>query len=233
MNDITWQVRGPRSKQAREAKRLMLLQTAARMFNERGFENTSLTDIAETLGITKPSLYYYVKNKEAIFLGIFEITREKLLQVKNEAQQAHLTGLDQLTAFMDTYIDLSTGDLGKCVIRMNSIVLSEENAHALEKMKPSALIVNTSRGPIINEKSLIEALEEGKIGGAAIDVYNQEPTPLDNPLLKMDNVVLSPHCASASWETRRKMAERSIKSVREFLKGKRPPYLVPEQWDIE
>jgi AcrR family transcriptional regulator len=135
MNDKTWQVRGPRSRQAREAKRLMLLQTAARMFNERGFENTSLTDIAETLGITKPSLYYYVKNKEAIFLGIFEITRKKLLQVKNEAQQAHLTGLDQLRAFMDTYIDLSTGDLGKCVIRMNSIVLSEDNARALEKMK--------------------------------------------------------------------------------------------------
>jgi glyoxylate reductase len=104
---------------------------------------------------------------------------------------------------------------------------------ALEQMKSSALIVNTSRGPVINEKALIEALEEGKIGGAALDVYNQEPTPLNNPLLNMDNVVLSPHCASASWETRRKMAERSIESVREFLKGKRPPYVVPEQWDIK
>lgn len=135
MNDVTWPGRGPRSKKAREAKRLLLLRTAARMFNERGFENTSLTDIAETLGITKPSLYYYVKNKEAIFLGIFEITREELLRVKNEAQQNHLMGLDQLKAFMTTYINLSTSDLGKCVIRMNSIVLSDENARALSKMK--------------------------------------------------------------------------------------------------
>lgn len=135
MNDETWPGRGPRSKKARETKRLLLLQTAARMFNERGFENTTLTDIANSLGITKPSLYYYVKNKEAIFLGIFEITREELLRVMHEAQQNHLMGLDQLKAFMTTYINLSTSDLGKCVIGMNSTVLSDESARALERTK--------------------------------------------------------------------------------------------------
>lgn len=135
MNDETWPGRRPRSKKAQQAKRLLLLQTAARMFNERGFENTSLTDIAETLGITKPSLYYYVRNKEAIFLGIFEIAREELLRVKREAQQNHLMGIDQLKAFMTTYINLSTSDLGKCVIGMNSTVLSEESARSLEQTK--------------------------------------------------------------------------------------------------
>jgi glyoxylate reductase len=105
--------------------------------------------------------------------------------------------------------------------------------NALEKMKSSALIVNTSRGPVIDEKALIVALKEGKIGGAALDVYEQEPTPLDNPLLKMNNVVLTPHFASATWETRRKMAERCIKSVEDLLNGLRPSHVVPEQKGLE
>ncbi len=114
---------------------MLLLETAAKMFNERGYENTSLTDLADALGITKPSLYYYVRNKEAIFLGIFEITRSALLQAADEARLNHSTGLNQLKAFMTTYMDLTSSDLGKCVIRMNSIVLSNENIQALKEMK--------------------------------------------------------------------------------------------------
>ena len=106
------------------------------------------------------------------------------------------------------------------------------NKEALSKMKPSAIIVNTSRGPVIDEKALIKALKEKTIKGAALDVFEKEPTPLENPLLKLDNVVLSPHCASATWETRRKMAVRSVGNVRAFLEGKRPPHVVPEQRGI-
>jgi lactate dehydrogenase-like 2-hydroxyacid dehydrogenase len=107
------------------------------------------------------------------------------------------------------------------------------NEEAFSKMKPTALIVNTSRGPVIDEKALIKALEEKKIAGAALDVFEKEPTPLDNPLLKFDNVVLSPHCASATWETRRKMAVRSVGNVKAFLEGMRPPHVVPEQRDVK
>ncbi|TRO54846.1 D-glycerate dehydrogenase, partial [Candidatus Bathyarchaeota archaeon] len=107
------------------------------------------------------------------------------------------------------------------------------NKEALSKMKPNALIVNTSRGPVIDETALIEALQKKQIGGAALDVYEKEPTPLDNPLLKLDNVVLTPHCASATWETRRKMAVRSVGNVKAFLEGKRPPHVVPEQRNVE
>jgi glyoxylate reductase len=106
------------------------------------------------------------------------------------------------------------------------------NEKALAKMKPSALIVNTSRGPVIDEKALIKALQEKKIKGAALDVYEKEPTPLNNPLLKLDNVVLSPHCASATWETRRKMAVRAVGNVKAFLEGKRPPHVVLEQREV-
>jgi lactate dehydrogenase-like 2-hydroxyacid dehydrogenase len=159
-------------------------------------------------GFPVETIYYDVVRREGL---------EKEHGIKYVSFDELLTRSDILT------IHLSLQESSREIIGKN----------ALEKMKPSALIVNTSRGPIINEKALIVALEEGKIGGAALDVYNQEPTPLDNPLLKMDNVVLSPHCASATWETRRKMAERSIESVEEFLRGKRPPYVVPEQWDLE
>jgi len=96
-------------------------------------------------------------------------------------------------------------------------------------MKKSAIVVNTSRGPVIDEKALIRALREGTIRGAALDVFEQEPTPLENPLLKLNNVVLTPHCASATWETRRKMAQCTVDNVLAYLKGERPPNVVPEQ----
>ena len=106
------------------------------------------------------------------------------------------------------------------------------NEEAFSKMKTSAIIINTSRGPVIDEKALIKALKEKQIMGAALDVFEKEPTPLDNPLLKFDNVVLSPHCASATWGTRRKMAVRSVGNVKAYLEGKRPPHVVPEQREV-
>jgi glyoxylate reductase len=106
------------------------------------------------------------------------------------------------------------------------------NEEAFSKMKTSAIIINTSRGPVIDEKALIKALKEKQIMGAALDVFEKEPTPLDNPLLKFDSVVLSPHCASATWGTRRKMAVRSVGNVKAYLEGKRPPHVVPEQREV-
>ena len=106
-------------------------------------------------------------------------------------------------------------------------------AHELELMKPTAVIVNTSRGQVVDEKALYVALKEGKIRGAALNVFYEEPPPLDNPLLELDNVILSPHCASATWETRRKMAELAVENIRAYLEGERPPQLVPEQREIE
>ena len=106
-------------------------------------------------------------------------------------------------------------------------------AEELGKMKPSAVLVNTSRGPVIDEKALTEALKNKRIRGAALDVFEEEPTPLDNPLLGLDNFVATPHHASATWETRRKMAETAVANIRAYLEGRRPPNLVPEQRDAE
>ncbi len=99
----------------------------------------------------------------------------------------------------------------------------------LRMMKPTALLINTSRGRVIDQKALVKAVKEGWIAGAGLDVYEEEPIPLDDPLLKLENVVLTPHIGSATRETRRRMAEVCAENVRAVLEGRRPPNLVPEQ----
>jgi D-3-phosphoglycerate dehydrogenase len=77
------------------------------------------------------------------------------------------------------------------------------NAQTLARMKPSAVLINTARGPIVDEPALVAALQAGRIAGAALDVFESEPLPLESPLLKMDNVMLAPHNSNSSpaaWE---------------------------------
>ena len=99
----------------------------------------------------------------------------------------------------------------------------------LKLMKPTSVIINTSRGLTIDQGALILALEEGWIAGAGLDVFEDEPLPADSSLTKMGNVVLTPHIGSATIETRRRMAEVCAENVKAFLEGKTPPNLVPEQ----
>ncbi|MGQ9506272.1 MAG: glyoxylate reductase [Candidatus Bathycorpusculaceae bacterium] len=100
------------------------------------------------------------------------------------------------------------------------------NEDKLKLMKKTAYLINNSRGPVVDEKALYKALKEGRIAGAALDVFEQEPTPVDNPLLKLDNVVVAPHISSASYETRSKMAEMVAENLVAFFKGEKPPNLV-------
>ena len=100
------------------------------------------------------------------------------------------------------------------------------NAQRLSLMKKTAYLINNSRGPVVDEKALYEALRKGQIAGAGLDVFEQEPTPVDNPLLKLDNVVVAPHISSASLETRAKMSEMVAENLVAFFEGKRPPNLV-------
>jgi len=100
------------------------------------------------------------------------------------------------------------------------------NEEKLKLMKKTAYLINNSRGPVVDEKALYIALKEDKIAGAGLDVFEQEPTPVDNPLLKLDNVVVAPHISSASHETRSKMAEMVADNLVAFLEGRTPPNLV-------
>ncbi len=94
-----------------------------------------------------------------------------------------------------------------------------------ELMKDTALLVNTSRGPVVDEEALVQALKAGKIAGAALDVFENEPQ-IHPELISMENVILTPHIASATQETRNKMSEMAAQSIIDFAEGKKPEHVV-------
>ena len=92
----------------------------------------------------------------------------------------------------------------------------------LELMKPTAYLINTARGPIINEKALYRALKDGKIAGAALDVFKEEPLKPDNPLLKLDNVILTPHIGGFTREVRLNSIKIISDDIERFIRGENP-----------
>src|SRR5256885_13235592 len=98
------------------------------------------------------------------------------------------------------------------------------NEKTFSQMKPTAFLINTARGPVVDEEALVEALEAKKIAGAALDVYEKEPQI--HAGLRRPNVVLAPHIASASLETRTKMACMAAENVVALFKGRRPPNIL-------
>lgn len=93
------------------------------------------------------------------------------------------------------------------------------NRERLGLMKPSAWLINTSRGPLVDEAALAEALNTGRIGGAAVDVLSVEPPPADNPLLLAKNSIVTPHLAWATLAARRRLLEVAVENIRSFLQG--------------
>ena len=97
------------------------------------------------------------------------------------------------------------------------------NAAFLARMKPTAVLINTSRGPVVDQEALYEALKSRRIFAAGLDVTDPEPLPLDSPLLELDNLVICPHIASASWATRSRMARMAAENLIAGLRGERLP----------
>lgn len=97
------------------------------------------------------------------------------------------------------------------------------NAERLGWMKPTAILVNTARGPVVDSMALVDALRSGTIAGAALDVTDPEPLPADHPLLRLDNCLVVPHIASASRATRGKMAAMAAANLLAGLRGDRLP----------
>lgn len=134
---------------------------------------------------------------------------------------ARYLGLDELLAEADFV----------CVV----VPLSERTRHLighreLALMKPSAILVNVARGPVVDEAALIEALQQKRIRAAGLDVYEKEPLA-SSPLFELDNALTLPHIGSATDETRRAMAERAIDNLERALLGERPRDLVnPQVW---
>jgi glyoxylate reductase len=126
-----------------------------------------------------------------------------------------------------TWVDLST------LLRESDFVvvlvpLSPETRHMLSTpqfklMKRSAFLINAARGPIVDQRALYEALHDGLIAGAALDVTDPEPIPMDDPLLTLDNCLIVPHIGSASVATRTRMATLAAENIVAFLSGYHPP----------
>ncbi|AJC73675.1 MAG: D-isomer specific 2-hydroxyacid dehydrogenase NAD-binding protein [Thermotoga sp. 50_1627] len=128
-----------------------------------------------------------------------------------------------------TFVDLPTLLKESDFVTLH-VPLTKETHHLigekeLKMMKKDAYLINTARGPVVDEKALVKALKEGWIKGAALDVFENEPE-VEPELLKLDNVVLAPHIASASYATRSKMSVMVAENVIKALSGEVPPNLV-------
>jgi D-3-phosphoglycerate dehydrogenase len=160
---------------------------------------------------------------------------------RTTAKKAACFGLEVIGS--DPYLDKSVAEKAGIqlvslpeVLRRSDYIsihttLTKETRHLIgEKefalMKPSAYIINTSRGPVIDEKALIKALEAGSIAGAGLDVFEKEPVDPDNPLLKMENVITLPHSASYSDEAFQRLRRSVGKEAARVLSGRWPKNVV-------
>jgi phosphoglycerate dehydrogenase-like enzyme len=99
-------------------------------------------------------------------------------------------------------------------------------------MKPAAFLINTSRGPVVDEVALTGALAAGVIAGAGLDVFDSEPPPTDNPLFAQENVVLTAHLAGPTWENRSKRFRNAFDNVQRIARGGRPNWIIPELREV-
>jgi glyoxylate reductase len=152
-------------------------------------------------------------------------------------------GFDMTILAYDTYHDDDAAkELGVTYVELDELLersdfvslhsaLTDETRHMigkreLELMKPEAILVNAARGPVVHTDALTEALENGQILAAALDVTDPEPIPADHPLVKSDKCLIVPHIASASVATRNKMATLAVQNCLAVLRGETPPHCV-------
>jgi phosphoglycerate dehydrogenase-like enzyme len=123
---------------------------------------------------------------------------------------------------------LRSSDIVSLHVPLNDSTRHMIGVEELSLMKPTAIIINTSRGPVIDEAALHKTLSEGKIFGAGLDVFDQEPPPSNNPLFKLDNVVLTAHFAGPTWDNHAARFRNAFDNVQRVARGEPPLWVVPE-----
>ena len=123
---------------------------------------------------------------------------------------------------------LRTSDVVTLHVPLNASTKHMIGAEELALMKPSAIIVNTSRGPVIDEVALHKALSSGAIAGAGLDVFDKEPPPSDNPLFTLDNVILTAHLAGPTFESNTARVRNAFDNVQRVARGDAPLWVIPE-----
>jgi AcrR family transcriptional regulator len=119
----------------REAKRRAVLRTAVQMFNERGFHATSLEDVAARLGISKPTIYHYLGNKDQVLLECLSSGLEQLREAAETSRKQPGTGLERLRSFLRRFAEVNMSEWGRCVIRTGEECLAPESAERLKVLK--------------------------------------------------------------------------------------------------
>jgi glycerate dehydrogenase len=115
---------------------------------------------------------------------------------------------------------LSESDIISLHCPLNNETQGMINKHSIEQMKDGVLLINDSRGGLIVEEDLRQALIDGKIAGAAVDVASTEPIQTDNPLLDAPNIIITPHIAWASKESRERLLDIAVENVKAYMSGK-------------
>lgn len=123
---------------------------------------------------------------------------------------------------------LRTSDIVSLHVPLTRLTRRMIGAEQLKLMKPTAYLINTCRGPVIDEPALHAALTGGTIAGAGLDVFDREPPPADNPLFALDNVILTPHFAGPTWENQQTRFRNAFDNVERVARGETPLWIIPE-----
>jgi phosphoglycerate dehydrogenase-like enzyme len=123
---------------------------------------------------------------------------------------------------------LRTSDIVSLHVPLTPQTRHMMGAEQFKKMRPTAYLINTCRGPVVDEKALIEALGAGTIAGAGLDVFDQEPPPANNPLFSMENVIVTPHYAGPTWDNQQARFRNGFDNVQRVARGERPLWVIPE-----
>jgi glyoxylate reductase len=205
------------------ARRIPLADAYVRSDWWRPSENWSLGVGLEgkTLGVLGLGRIGYEVARRAGAFGMnvvyHDLVRNTKSEAKGVARYVSFEEIFKISDFLTIHIPLTPENAKK---------IGEKE---LKLMKRTAYLVNTSRGGIIDESALCKALDKNHIAGAGLDVFAEEPLPKESPLLKMRNVVLTPHAGSATVEARTKMATMNAEDVARVLRGEVPINIVPEQ----
>ena len=180
---------------------------------------------------------YELAGKAVGLVGMGRIGREVARRV--HAFDAHVLYADPvvaLSAAEETALGAARVGLdellaGSDVVSLHVPLTAETRAlvrrETLAKMKPGAVLINTARGALVDEAALVEALRTGRLAGAGLDVFEREPPGADNPLLALDNVILTPHIAAGTRDALIEKMRAAFANMQRVLRGERPVNLVP------
>ena len=171
---------------------------------------------------------FEMADKKVGILGFGSIGRQVAKRVQGFDAQVQYYDLDRLGE--DTEVDMGvtyvsvedlfrTSDILTCHTPLTKNTRHIVNARRLSMMKSSAVVINTSRGSVVDESALIDALNKGLISAAGLDVFEKEPVDPDNPLLSMDNVIVTPHIAGTTWDTWARRAKFGFENMERVSRG--------------